>query len=334
MPADPQGATSAAATLPFLPRTGGTGSRFRPSWDGLVVPLVFVVMVAGFYALDPRFLSATNVLNILNQVSIMMVVAVAASLVVFTGGFDLSAGSVVALSGVVAALVVDHTGGVGLGIAAGLGAGLAAGAVNGFFVGYLGVSPLIVTLGTLNIGRGLALVLAGGSAVYSFPSWYTEWASARLFGVPALFLLAMLVFAAAAFVLRATTFGVSVYATGGNSVAARLSGIDTRLVRLLAYTLAGGITAIAGLMLCARTGGGEPSAGLLYELEAIAAVVLGGAALAGGEGRLWRSMLGILLLTVLGNGLNIVGVHPYWKGVAIGSILVAAAALDAVRRRD
>lgn len=304
------------------------------SWDKVIVPAVLVAMVLIFYSIDSKFLSATNILNVMSQVSILMVVTVAASLVIFTGGFDLSAGSVVALTGVVAALIVDHTGNVPMGLAGGMLVGLAVGAANGFVVGYVGVSPLIVTLGALNIGRGLALVVAGGSAVYSFPSWYTDFGTSRIAGIPSLFVIALLVFAVFAFILRFTSFGVSIYAVGGNTEAARLSGINDRGVRMAAFTLAGGINAIAGLMLCARTGGGEPTAGFLYELEAIAAVVLGGAALSGGEGRLWRSMMGILLLTMLGNGLNIVGVHPHWKGVAIGAILVFAASLDAIRRRS
>ena len=303
------------------------------NWDKIIVPAVFVAIVLIFYSIDQKFLSATNILNIMSQVSILMVVTVAASLVIFTGGFDLSAGSVVALTGVAAALIVDHTGNVPLGLACGMLAGLAVGAANGFVVGYLGVSPLIATLGALNIGRGLALVIAGGTAVYSFPSWYTDFGSTRILGVPSLFAVALFVFAVFAFILKFTSFGVSIYAVGGNSEAARLSGINDRAVRMVAFALAGGVNAIAGLMLCARTGGGEPTAGFLYELEAIAAVVLGGAALAGGEGRLWRSMMGILLLSALGNGLNIIGVHPHWKGVAIGAILVFAASLDALKRR-
>jgi ribose/xylose/arabinose/galactoside ABC-type transport system permease subunit len=230
--------------------------------------------------------------------------------------------------------VVDHTGSVPLALCAGIAAGLVVGAFNGFFVGYLGVSTLIVTLGTLNIGRGLALVLAGGSAVYSFPAWYTDFGTSRLLGIPVLFLIALAVFLVFAFILRFTTFGMAVYAVGGNTQAARLSGINDRGVRMLTFTLAGAITSIAGLLLCARTGGGEPTAGFLYELEAIAAVVLGGAAMSGGEGRLWRSMLGIVLLAALGNGLNIVGIHPYWKGVAIGAILVFAASIDALKRQS
>ena len=178
-----------------------------------------------------------------------------------------------------------------------------------------------------------AVVLAGGSAIYNFPAWFTDFGTSRILGIPLLFAVALAVFLIFAFLVRYTTFGVSLYATGGNTQAARLSGINVHLVRFITYAIAGAVTAVAGMMLCARTGGGEPTAGFLDELEAIAAVVLGGASLAGGEGRLWRSMLGIVLLTALGNGLNIAGVHPHWKGVAIGAILVFRASLEAVRRR-
>lgn len=302
-------------------------------WDRLVLPAIFVAVILTFYALDPRFLSPVNITNILNQVSILMVVAIAASLVIFSGGFDLSAGSVVALSGVVAAIVIDRTGSVGLAMAAGAACGLLVGSVNGFFVSVLGVSPLIVTLGMMNAARGLALILAGGTAIYSFPDWFTEFGTSRIAGIPALFLISTALFLLFAALLKFTAFGVALYATGGNRTAARLSGVNVVAVRFAAFALAGVLTAIAGLMLTARTGGGEPTAGFLYELEAIAAVILGGAAISGGEGRLWRSMIGILLLAALGNGLNIIGVHPHWKGVAIGTILVFAASLDAVRRR-
>lgn len=303
-------------------------------WDRFVLPAIFLILVLTFYSMDHRFLSALNIVNIMNQVSILMVVTVAASLVIFTGGFDLSAGSVVALSGVVTALVVDQTGSVGLALGAGLISGVAVGAVNGFVVSSLGVSPLIVTLGMMNAARGLALIFAGGTALYSFPSWFTEFGTSRFFGIPVLFIIAVGIFGFFAAVLRFTTFGVALYASGGNQTAARLSGINVIGIRFAAFSIAGALSAVAGMMLCARTGGGEPTAGVLYELEAIAAVILGGAAISGGEGRLWRSMMGIMLLAALGNGLNIIGVHPHWKGVAIGAILILAASLDAIRRRQ
>lgn len=309
------------------------GSRMALAWDQWVVPAIFVATLIFFQVLDSKMLSPANVSNILNQVSILAVVTVGASFVIFVGGFDLSAGAVVALSGVLAATVVDRTGQVALGVATGLGCGCLIGIINGIFVGYFNVSPLIVTLGALNICRGLALIVADGGAVYSFPASYTEWGTAKVAGIPVLFMLAATVFLVGAWVLRFTTFGLNVYAVGGNATAARLSGVHVPLVRVAAFGVSGLTCGIAGMLLCARTGGGEPMAGFLYELEAIAAVVLGGAALSGGHGYLWRSMLGILLLMVLGNGLNIIGVHPHWKGVFIGAVLILAASLDAVKKK-
>lgn len=309
-----------------------TRARRFQDLDQFIVPVVFVAVVLAFYSLDDKMLSGANITNILNQVSILAVVTIGASFVIFAGGFDLSAGAVVALAGVAGAMVMDHTGSVGLALSTGIATGIVVGVANGFFVGYLHVSPLIVTLGALNICRGLALALADGTAIYSFPPWFTEIGTARLAGIPVLAMLALAVFLVCGFLLRYTTFGLNLYAVGGNPRAAGLSGVDVARVRMAAFAISGATCGIAGMMLCARTGGGEPTAGFLYELEAIAAVVLGGAALSGGEGRLWRSMLGILLLTVLGNGLNIVGVHPHWKGVFIGAILALAAALDAIKK--
>jgi ribose/xylose/arabinose/galactoside ABC-type transport system permease subunit len=303
------------------------------NWDQAVVPVIFLATVAIFYAIEPNYLSATNIINVLNQVSILAIVTVGASIVIFTGGFDLSAGSVVAISSVVGAIMFDHTGNLALAVAAGVAVGFLIGAANGFVVGYIGVSPLIVTLGAMNIARGLALIISAGAAIYSFPRSYTDFGTSLIFGIPALALVAVLVFAVMAILIRLTPFGVYIYASGGNAHAAQLSGINVKFVRMMAFAISGALCGLAGMMLAARTGGGEPTAGVLYELEAIAAVILGGAPLSGGEGKLWRSMMGILLLAALGNGLNIVGMHPHWKGVAIGAILVLAASLDAVKRK-
>jgi ribose/xylose/arabinose/galactoside ABC-type transport system permease subunit len=240
---------------------------------------------------------------------------------------------VVAISSVVGAIVFDHTGNLALAVAAGVSVGFLIGIANGFVVGYIGVSPLIVTLGAMNISRGLALIISAGAAIYSFPRSYTDFGTSSILGIPTLALVSLLVFAVMALLIRLTPFGVYLYASGGNAHAAQLSGINVKFVRMMAFAISGALCGLAGMMLAARTGGGEPTAGVLYELEAIAAVILGGAPLSGGEGKLWRSMMGILLLAALGNGLNIVGMHPHWKGVAIGAILVLAASLDAIKRR-
>lgn len=302
-------------------------------WDRAVVPAIFVVMVAYFYHADPNYLSSTNIINVLNQVAVLAIVAAGASIVIFAGGFDLSAGAVVALSGVVGAVVYDQAASLSLAVAAGIGTGLLAGLANGFVVAYLNVSPLIVTLGSMNVCRGLALVVSGGSAVYTFPLSFTDFGTAHVFGLPVLAVAAFAVFAVLSLVMNVTPFGLYIYAVGGNLRAARISGVNTAAVRMAAFAISGAACGLAGMLLATRTGGGEPGAGVLYELEAIAAVILGGAALHGGEGKLWRSMMGILLLGALGNGLNIIGIHPHWKGVAIGATLVCAASLDALKRR-
>jgi ribose/xylose/arabinose/galactoside ABC-type transport system permease subunit len=307
--------------------------RLRRDWDAAVVPLVFLAMIEGFHAINPNYLSAANIVNVLNQFPILAMVTLGASIVIFTGGFDLSAGAVVALSGIIGAIVVDATGSVPQAVVMGIGSGLLVGLANGFFVGYLGVSPLIVTLGALNVCRGLALIASGGTPVYSFPPSYTNFGTERFLGIPVLALIAFGLFAAMALIMRFTPLGLYIYAVGGNPRAAKISGLNVAAIRMLAFAISGACCGLAGVLLASRTGGGEPAAGMAYELEAIAAVILGGAALSGGEGRLWRSLMGILMLSALGNGLNIVGIHPHWKGVAIGAILVIAASLDAVKRR-
>ncbi|MDH3465621.1 MAG: ABC transporter permease [Gammaproteobacteria bacterium] len=306
---------------------------FKHNWDRTAVPAIFIIMVLVFYLLNPNYLSTLNIINILNQVSILAIVTVGASVVVFGGGFDLSAGSVLALSAVVGSMVIAATGSITLGVMAGTAAGAAVGLLNGFVVGYLNVSPLIVTLGSMNVARGLAFIVSGGIAIHNLPALFSDFAITRTLGVPNLALGALVVFVIVHLVLKYTPYGLNVYAAGGNPVASRLSGVNVAWTKCMTYVISGACAGLAGMLLAARTNGGEPGAGILYELEAIAAVVLGGAALHGGEGRLWRSMMAILLLTALGNGLNIVGIHHYWKGVVIGGILIFAASLDAVKRR-
>lgn len=198
------------------------GASLRQNWDRSVLPAIFAVMVTTFYALEPKYLSATNIINVLNQVSILAIVTVGASIVIFIGGFDLSAGSVVAISAVVGAIVVDGTANLALAISAGVLAGAAFGAANGFFVGYRGVSPLIVTLGAMNICRGLALIISAGSAIYTFPVSFTNFGTSRILAIPTLALVAFAVFLVVALLLGHTPFGMYVYAVGGNARAAAL----------------------------------------------------------------------------------------------------------------
>ena len=226
-------------------------------------------MVLVFYILNPNYLSPLNIVNILNQVSILAIITVGASVVVFSGGFDLSAGSVLALSAVVGSIVIDATGSIGLGILAGVAAGTAVGLVNGFVVGYLGVSPLIVTLGSMNVARGLAFIVSGGIAIHNLPPAFSDFAISRFLGLPSLAWVTLAAFVAMHLVLKHTPFGINVYAAGGNPVAARLSGINVGFSKMMAFAISGATAGLAGMMLAARTNGGEPGAGVLYELDRI-----------------------------------------------------------------
>ena len=310
------------------------GTWVRHNWDQLAVPAIFLIIVILFYLMNPNYLSMVNIINVLNQVSILAIITIGASVVIFGGGFDLSAGSVLALAAVVGSTLIATTDSIVIGVIAGIGAGAAIGFLNGYVIGYLGVSPLIVTLGSMNIARGLAFVVSGGVAIHNLPPAFSDFAVSKVFGFPSLALVAIAGFVVMHLVLKFTPYGINLFSSGGNPVAARLSGVNVAYTKMMTYVISGAGAGLAGMLLAARTNGGEPGAGILYELEAIAAVVLGGAALHGGEGKLWRSMMAILLLTALGNGLNIVGIHHYWKAVVIGAILIFAASLDAFKRRQ
>lgn len=310
-------------------------NRFVPAaWDKLIVPIVFVGLIVVFAFANENYLSHTNLSNLLTQISVMAIVTVGASVVIFGGGFDLSAGSVVALSSVLGTMVMGETGSIPLGIVTAVGAGAAVGAINGTVVGYFGVSPLIATLGAMYAVRAIALLVSGGQAIYDVPSSYLDFGAASFLGIPVLAYMAAIVFLIVMVLLRYTPYGLKVYASGGNPIAATVAGVKVARVKLMNFMIAGATAGVGGILLAARTGGGEPTAGSFYELEAIAAVILGGAALSGGEGYLWRSMMGIALLGVIDNGLNIVGIHPYWKGFAVGMVLIGAASLDMWKKQN
>ena len=296
-------------------------------WIRASVPLVTLVVLSIIAALaTQRFLSPLNIGNLLLQSSIIGVIAVGMTFVIVGGGFDLSVGSTVALSGCVMAQTMSSWG-----VAAGVGAGLATGAivglVNGLFVGFLQVNPFITTLGTMVLVRGLVFLVTGGAPIDDLPTSFLAFGTGRWLGIHVLVWSLIAIVAALSFVMRMTPYGRWVYATGGGRDAAYLSGVPVRAVIVSTYVWSGLLAGIGGIMLAARLQSGQPTAGELYELTAISAVILGGASLHGGEGRIWRSMVGVFIIVVLGNGLNLLGVDSYWQRVAIGIVILIAAAL-------
>jgi inositol transport system permease protein len=280
------------------------------------------------------FLSVANLTNVARQVSINGILAVGVTFVLLTAGVDLSLGSVVALSGVACATFAhpgEHP--VIVPIAVGLLTGAACGLANGALVTRGGVAPFIVTLGMMTIARGLALIVSGGRPVANMSNELTALAD-DLIGIPIPVLCFAAVAFAAWFFLRNFRLGRHIYAVGGNENAARAAGVPVERVKLFAYVLCGLLTGLAGVVLAARITTGQPNAGQAYELDAIAAVVIGGTSLAGGVGTITGTLLGVLLIGVINNGLDLMGVSSYYQAVIKGVIIVGAVWLDRRQARS
>ena len=298
--------------------------------------LLFVILLVGLSLtlMTDTFLSVANLTNVARQVSINGILAVGVTFVLLTAGVDLSLGSVVALSGVACATFAhpgDHS--VFVPIAVGLLTGAACGLVNGVLVTRGGVAPFIVTLGMMTVARGLALIVSGGRPVANMSDELTALAGDFL-GIP----IPVLCFAGVAlvawFFLRNFRLGRHIYAVGGNENAARAAGVPVERVKLFAYGLCGLLTGLAGVVLAARITTGQPNAGQAYELDAIAAVVIGGTSLAGGVGTITGTLLGVLLIGVINNGLDLLGVSSYYQAVIKGVIIVGAVWLDRRQARS
>jgi len=299
------------------------------------IPLVtLAALCLATSLLTPRFLTAINLTNLLVQSSIMAVIAMGMTFVIVGGGFDLSVGSIAALSGCVAAAVMLRTN-IPLGAAAGIGAGALVGLVNGATITALRVNPFITTLGTMVLVRGVVFLITGGAMVagtFGLPDAFVHFGSGRLLGVPYLVWVPAVLLVALSWVLHMTPYGRKVFATGGNRDAAYLSGVPVHRIVASTYVWCGALAGAGGVMLAARLQSGQPTAGEFYELTAIAAVVLGGAALHGGEGKLYKSVIGVFIMVVLGNALNLMNVDSYWQRVAVGAVIIAAAAADRFKK--
>ena len=303
------------------------------------VSTLFILCLA-LALLSPRtadganvFLSVQNLTNVLVQAGVTAILASGMSFVIFSGGIDLSVGSLLALSAALSAGAMKSGYPLPLALLAGLGAGTALGAVNGGLTAYLRLPPFIATLGMMGIARGLAYVYLGGAPIFGFSEGFRSLAEGRIWGIPAPILVMVGVFILAHILATRTAFGRSVFAIGGNEEATRLAGIPVRARKLAIYAICGFTSALAGLILSARLDSAEPQAGDGYELDAIAAAVMGGASLSGGEGTIAGSLVGALIMGVVRNGLNLLNVSAYWQKVAIGSIILLAVLVDSLRKR-
>jgi ribose/xylose/arabinose/galactoside ABC-type transport system permease subunit len=290
--------------------------------------IIIVVICLVFGALNPVFLSYTNIINILNQVAILSLIAFGMTLVILIGGIDLSVGSVVALSGIVLAQCLVAGLPIPLCFLICIATGALCGLLNGILVSYGKIAPFIATLGMMSAARGLALMIADGRAVSSFPKSISFISNFTILGLPLPILIFISVFIFLFLFQHYTYWGRRIMAIGGDENVAWQSGINVRKYKLLVYTICGITTAIGSIILVSKLNSAQPQAGLMYELDAIAAAVIGGASLSGGRGRMFGTLLGALIIGILINGLSILNVPVYYQQILIGLIIIFAVLLD------
>ena len=304
---------------------------------GIFLAFLLLAVVLSFS--NQYFLTAGNISNVLLQTSINGVLAIGMTFVILTRGIDLSVGSVVALTGIVSASFATTSATAGIigapyppyvALAVGLLVGVACGAVVGLIVSRFAVPAFVATLGMLSAARGLTLIYGGGKPVPALTPDF-RWIGTGSVSIPMPVILLALVFIVAWWVLNRTRFGRYIYAVGGNPHAAITSGINVSKLRFLVYVISGGLSGLAGMILAARTGSALPQAGIAYELDAIAAVVIGGTSLSGGVGRITGTLIGALIIGVMNNGLDLMGIQSYYQQVLKGALIVGAVMLDQKR---
>ena len=295
---------------------------------------IFLVFAIVCSAMGKNFLNLNNIMNIINQASINAIIAIDASLVILTGGIDLSVGSVVGFVGIFLAMNLKAGMSIPLAILLCLICGVAIGLFNGILVSYGKVPAFITTLGSMQAVRGLAQIINGGQAVSGFPLEIGAVMKTRFFGVVPIGVLYVAVFyTVMVLILSYTKFGRRIYAIGGNAHAARLSGIKVKRIEVSVYVLSGAFAAFAGVMLLSRLLYADPSAGNSYEMDAIAAAVIGGISMSGGKGRLANTVVGAIILATLTNGLQIMNVATYYQTVITGLVIIIAVFADKQKER-
>lgn len=307
--------------------------RFDKKWIQTYM-LIFIVIGLGVILsiISSNFLTPENLLNVLRQVAINGILAIGMTVVCLTGGIDLSVGSIVAFSGIIAAgLLRDKNYPVIVIVLIALIIGGLLGLYNGYFVAYWNAAPFVVTLSMMTIARGMTYVYSQGRPISNLPTEFLAIGKGSILGIPAPTLILIAVFILAGLMLSKLKFGRYVYAVGGNENAAMVSGINVKKVKLMVYVLSGIACGIAAIILTARVSAGLPQAGESYELDAIAATVIGGTSLSGGRGRLWGTIVGAILLGIVNNGLDLMNVSSFYQQIVKGLIILGAILIDSKR---
>lgn len=309
------------------------GSRLLSGAGGPFIGLVVLFILLSILA--PNFLTARNLINVVDQVTVLGILALGATAVIITGGIDLSVGAILALSTMVLGWL-SHQGGMPLWLAmiACVAVGGLAGAVNGVAVTAAKLPPFIATLAMMSIARGLANLITDGQQITGYPEWFYLLSSERYLGFLSITTIGLVILYVIGWaVLKYRAGGRAVYAVGGGPEVARLAGIRVKSVTMWVYVFAGGVAGLAAIVMASRLDSSQPSAGTGIELNVIAAVVIGGASLAGGVGRVTGTIVGVLIIGVLNNGLNLLGVSPFLQQITIGVVIAVAVSMDVLRRR-
>lgn len=298
-----------------------------------LIIVAFIAICLFLTIMSPRFLTVKNLLNVLIQSTTMGVVAVGMTFVIVTGGIDLSVGAVVALGAALGAGAMRSGVPFGISIILIIGIGTLFGLIQGFLISYVKMPAFIATLGGMSIGRGIMMVYLQGRTISGVPLEFQFLGNGYIFGViPCAVVILIIVFAIGYYVLRYTAFGRAVYALGGNREATELSGINIKRIETLTYAISGMAAGLGAVVLTARLGSAVPTAGEGLEMEAISAVVIGGASLSGGRGSVMGTLVGILLLGVLNNGMNLLNIDPFYDGVVQGAVILIAVFVDTLKK--
>ena len=289
---------------------------------------IFLVLVIALTCLKPSFIQPSNLVIILKQASINGILSFGMMFVIIAGGFDMSVGSTVAFAGILAAMLGQGQFPLFVPLIVALIAGLAVGIVNGVGVAVGDLPPFIMTLGTMTAVRGLALLISNGKPVTGISAEYKAIAASSVVGVPMLAVFLVIVILICSFILAKTVYGRRVYACGGNLLAARVAGINTTKIRISTFAIAGLLAGFCGFLMTSRVTIGQPTAAESYEMDAITACVVGGVSMSGGVGKPWGVVVGALLITVIANGLDILGVSSHWQKIVKGVIIVIAVLID------
>lgn len=289
--------------------------------------VILGVMIIASSLLSPAFLTGRNIINVLRQMSIITIIGFGVTMIIITGGIDLSSGSVVALTGVLATSIYVQTGSIWLGLLAGLVSGAVVGLTNGFLITYFSLPPFIVTLAMMTGARGLALLFTGGYPIINIGD-FTVFGQGYSLGIPNPIVIMLLVMAVILVLVNRTRFGRYIYAIGGNETAALASGVNVKGVKIATYTIASTLVGLSGVLLMSRINSGQPAAGLTFELDAITCAVIGGTSLSGGVGTIAGTLVGGIIVGILQNILNLTNVSPYWQQILKGVVIMIAVIMD------